>query len=503
MKSKNIILFLGVLMCSKVFALAWVNPDSTRFNLNADKDRFYKLNLVKTETLFVQNIIQELENIEGKQEDLTNEDLKNLAIGYAYLKKPEKSILYAKKFIKRVLDVSILTDKAFLEIKESNEYKEAVNKYLPKMNFFVLALFSCGLMGFFLSVVLNLRRKGDQISNLIIGVFLFSCSLFSISGAVLMSRNHYNSPTIFYVTAPFLFLFGPLLYFYFKRISERYRFKWVDLLHLAPFLLVLILTLPIYFLTEEQKLQMIFNKGGSSPVKMLTMNLARLTSLFVYAFLTYKIYKNNKKEKGRTYIIKWQRNIVYLNFTFGFSYFSFVFFRKMKLLSTDTVMYPQVLLMALLILYIGYVAYVNPRVFSKKYLFNEKSLLKYKKSGLTISFSEELKDRLLMLLNEDKIFKKNNINLEDLAQELGTTRHNISQVINEHFEMNFFHLINKYRIAEAKEILKSDYNRNLNIIDIAYDVGFNNKVTFNKAFKAETNMTPSDYVQYIQLGFSG
>ena len=49
--------------------------------------------------------------------------------------------------------------------------------------------------------------------------------------------------------------------------------------------------------------------------------------------------------------------------------------------------------------------------------------------------------------------------------------------------LNFFHLVNKYRIEEAKEILKNDYERNLNIIDVAYDVGFNNKVTFNKAFK--------------------
>ncbi len=90
-----------------------------------------------------------------------------------------------------------------------------------------------------------------------------------------------------------------------------------------------------------------------------------------------------------------------------------------------------------------------------------------------------------------------------MATKLDTTRHNISQVINEHFGVNFFNLINKYRISESMRILKEDHNRNLHIIDVAYDVGFNNKVTFNKAFKAETGTTPSTYIRSLNnLGFS-
>ena len=164
---------------------------------------------------------------------------------------------------------------------------------------------------------------------------------------------------------------------------------------------------------------------------------------------------------------------------------------------------PIIILTVLTILYMSYVVYVQPKVFSKKFIFNEvDENIKYQKSGLTNNFSEELKTNLVSLLHEEKVFKQNNISLDILAEKLDTTRHNISQVINEHFDMNFFHLINKYRIAEAKEILKNDRNRNLNIIDVAYDVGFNNKVTFNKAFKAETNMTPTEYLQRVQLELS-
>ena len=131
----------------------------------------------------------------------------------------------------------------------------------------------------------------------------------------------------------------------------------------------------------------------------------------------------------------------------------------------------------------------------------EKKLWRNIKSQDSTSFSIELKEQLLQLFTEEKIYKQSNISLGILAQRLGTTRHNVSQVINEHFELNFFHLVNKYRIAEAKEILKNDSEGTLNIIDVAYDVGFNNKVTFNKAFKAETNMTPSRYLQSLRLHF--
>ena len=87
------------------------------------------------------------------------------------------------------------------------------------------------------------------------------------------------------------------------------------------------------------------------------------------------------------------------------------------------------------------------------------------------------------MFDQDKIYKQSNLSLDLLSIKMQSTRHNISQVINEHFGVSFFHFVNKYRIEEALRILSSDTSTNLNIIDVAYDVGFNNKVTFNKAFK--------------------
>jgi YesN/AraC family two-component response regulator len=83
-----------------------------------------------------------------------------------------------------------------------------------------------------------------------------------------------------------------------------------------------------------------------------------------------------------------------------------------------------------------------------------------------------------------------------VAEKLDTTRHNTSQLINEHFNMSFREFVNSHRIQEAKELLEE--KTELNIIDVAYEVGYNNKVSFNKAFKKDTQLTPSEYLLLIK-----
>jgi AraC-like DNA-binding protein len=57
--------------------------------------------------------------------------------------------------------------------------------------------------------------------------------------------------------------------------------------------------------------------------------------------------------------------------------------------------------------------------------------------------------------------------------------------------------MNKYRIDEAVQLITKEKDNNLTIIDIAYKVGFNNKVTFNKSFKKELSVTPTQYIKAL------
>ncbi|MEC7770385.1 MAG: AraC family transcriptional regulator [Bacteroidota bacterium] len=121
---------------------------------------------------------------------------------------------------------------------------------------------------------------------------------------------------------------------------------------------------------------------------------------------------------------------------------------------------------------------------------------KYEKTGLSEAFSTELKTKLESLMENKKLYLNHDIRLDDIAELLNISRHHASQVINENFNVGFYDYINGYRIEEAKSILCSNFEKSSeSISDIAYRCGFNNRVSFYKAFKKITRITPKEYIQ--------
>jgi AraC-like DNA-binding protein len=307
-------------------------------------------------------------------------------------------------------------------------------------------------------------------------------------------------PLSFFITVSFSYFYGPLLYFYFKSITKNYTFKIIDLLHLLPTLAIIVYAIPVYALSTEEKLSFMINNSYELPsFSVIFIGLTKFFSLAIYTYAIHKIYKKNKREaSGRFFSLslKWQyvlKNIstayvvAYLLYGYAGLFMPYVTIARL----------PQILIMALSVLSIAFAAYIKPELFGStptglNSFFKDK---KYQKSGLTQNLSNELKEDLIQLFSEKKVYKENNISLEILSHRLNTTRHNTSQIINEHFNMNFFELINKFRIKEAAKIFEDDVQGSLNIIDVAYEVGYNNKVTFNKAFKKEMSVTPSEYIR--------
>lgn len=500
MKSKRVIYILFLLLCVNVSATNGIKSGS--FYKGIQIDSSYLNNQLEFNRGHARSVIEWHQKALVKGVEFSNKDLKNITLSYAYLNDALNASQYLEKYIKNSYDLTIINNSIFENIKESNEYKSVIKKYKPELNGWVLFFFSTGLIGIFIAVVLNLRKKGDTIANVLISLFVLLHSFFTIHLSLFLSNYSFNFPHSLYITASFSFLYGPLLYFYFKRIAGKYKFKLVDVLHLIPSIALFLYFLPIYLLPTADKLNMLFNRYETTHSIVIAVVTIKSISLITYGYLIYRIYRKclNITPKLQIEILKWKRNITILNTVYVVSYVIYGI-AVIKNIFTDILVYPQIFAMSIIVLYVGYTAYVQPRVFSKKYLFNE-LFLKYQKSGLTEGFSNDLKEQLLQLLTSEKVYKKNDINLDLLSQKLGTTRHNLSQVINEHFDVNFFNLINKYRIQEAQEIFKSDTNNNLNIIDVAYDVGFNNKVTFNKAFKEQMNLTPSEYLKNLKKTYA-
>lgn len=116
---------------------------------------------------------------------------------------------------------------------------------------------------------------------------------------------------------------------------------------------------------------------------------------------------------------------------------------------------------------------------------------KYKASSVTPHQQQELLSRLQQLMTNEKPFLKSDFCLPDLADQLKTSVHTLSQVINDGLKKSFFEMTAEYRIEEARRLLKD--KPNFKVEEIAGSVGYNSKSSFNTAFKKITGQTPSEW----------
>lgn len=83
-----------------------------------------------------------------------------------------------------------------------------------------------------------------------------------------------------------------------------------------------------------------------------------------------------------------------------------------------------------------------------------------------------------------------NITLKDVAEEVFLSQNYLSELFKKETGEGFYDFISRYRIRKAKEIL---ITTNLKIYEVAERVGYNDSITFGRAFKKLTGVTPNSY----------
>jgi AraC-like DNA-binding protein len=107
--------------------------------------------------------------------------------------------------------------------------------------------------------------------------------------------------------------------------------------------------------------------------------------------------------------------------------------------------------------------------------------------------SLEIFNKLVRYMKRVKPYIDEELSLHKLSEKLRIPRNYLSCAINKHGGSNFYRFIFHYRIQEAGRLLSRSAPGRINILDIAYQCGFRSKSTFNKAFKLQTGMTPTEF----------
>lgn len=153
------------------------------------------------------------------------------------------------------------------------------------------------------------------------------------------------------------------------------------------------------------------------------------------------------------------------------------------------------------------IVYFSSKIWKlKRRMTNERIILstvkeqgKAKKTVLPEVKVNSLLDNLLSYMENEKPYLSAKLNISDVSMKLDCTEIELSQLLNNHLNVNFSNFINTYRVNEIKHRLNQDNLSKYTLKALSEQCGFGSKTTFYRVFKNVTGMTPLEYCKRENL----
>ncbi len=354
------------------------------------------------------------------------------------------------------------------------------------------------------------KKKENIIANRLLAFTMIAFTIDLLMGVHYVGGYYKTFPEIIGITQPFPYLYGPSIYLYTLILGHKKEgFKKIYWLHYLPFIIINIYGIFFfYFKSPEFKLNVINNIDVSWQLKLIG-NLIPIHGI-IYVVLTYLEAKKFNKKLKLSYGNIDQINLRWLTFLIIATTVIWMIVILAYILDFiyGEQLQANIFIYIAISIFIYTIGYKSLRQHEVKLIIEEPvgesptedknaKLSSYKKSGLTENVAEEYLQKLLKLMNDEKPYLNNKINLSDLSNMLGISTHNLSEIINTKLNQNFYDFINNYRVEEVKKLIEKDTNMDFSILALGYDAGFSSKSAFYSAFKKFCNQTPAQYREEI------
>lgn len=356
------------------------------------------------------------------------------------------------------------------------------------------------IVGLTFGLLLLLTKRKNKAANTFMAIVVIIMSLWLTWVYIADTKiiDYYPRLTWVPITA-YLLIVGPALYFYVRKlITPDYKLKKSDYLHFSPLLLDFIFHglqvfdsyhsgVPIHRTRTFELLSPFFQLMAIISVAIyVTLSIKKIK---IFTSLLIENYSNSEKYK-----LTWLKRIVYffgimwvlwLPYTFV-DYFFFEYQLNFKYY------YPLYLIMGIVSIWMGMEAFLRP-----EYIIVHLKESKNKKV-IVIDDLEEKISWLQKQMGQNLFFLNSELTLNTLAENLQIHPNLLSRIINEGAKKNFSDFINEYRVQTVIEKMKSPSYKNITLIGIAHESGFNSKTSFYRTFKKFTNKTPTDYLKSLK-----
>ncbi len=373
---------------------------------------------------------------------------------------------------------------------------------------------AAGSIGFALVMALTRGgQRGDQ--SLYFCLALIALLAHVLGQLVIVSGAYRYAPHLVGADLAIKMVLGPAVYFFARALmsTEKPRFGGVDWLVLLGPVLVLVATLPFASLSAEQKLALAdpatrnpdhFRIALYTCTASLVIFLA-FTGCYLAAALRLQMRHRRRMMEEFANIerksLDWLRTIL-LVFAGAWTFFAIKQVLWVTGTSVPALNIALAFTEALAIAAFAYLGVHQPELpleRKTKAKVETKTATKTKtKTGapaarrpiLTEQRMSRTAAKLVGALEADGLYADSELSLRKLSDITGVTKNHISETLSQHLGVNFFDFVNSHRAAEAKRLLTET---ELNTLEVALEVGFNSRSTFNAAFKKHVGAPPSQY----------
>jgi AraC-like DNA-binding protein len=374
---------------------------------------------------------------------------------------------------------------------------------LTSTQFNILLLALGAFQGAFLILLLYRKRRtlpGYSFLAAYLVVMLFQI-LMKLAGKIWLM----NTIRPFYAFSYYLpLLYGPLIWFFIKHWTSDPRFRKRNAVHFLPVLFAMVvvslnsLSFPVPF----------FLYPFMHPDFSMYLQLISILVYHVLAWTELRKHKANLYPPLSAITnlgISWLRQFILISLFICSSiailiclmYHHYPYWQSMRFGFVGLTVF---------IYWVSYCAWNQPEIFSvitggmghpeakSQYRFSIHSVVrKYSNSGLHKKDLQQIISKLENKLQEEKAFLDPELSIDTLASSISSTRHHLSQAMNECLGKSFYDCINSYRVEEARQLLSDPQKDIEKISSIGFDAGFNSVSTFNEVFKKFTGCSPSQY----------
>ena len=356
-------------------------------------------------------------------------------------------------------------------------------------------------------LVFLVAKSSNRRANIFLGLFFWSIAGNLLNDLLSECQINEGLGVSLFIVEPFLFNL-PLLFLYLLATINKEIRKWHFLLFLPGVLHNVLIHAGGLFLEE----------GVTTIFETIVYILEIVLLVYAYSLLQYhhkRIVHYYSDLENKT--LTWLKSIFALNLLIHFLSIStfIVDLSHMEILefSIDTF---AIGLSLFMVFWTAYNGFSQPEIFKQHLSLTEQNLgsieptrapslgehsLRPEKnepqfgggkpmiSELDIQRFNAIKE----LIQEQELFTRPKLTLRDLSEAADLKEKELSRLINECGKINFYQLINGYRIEKFKALSETSTADELSIWGLAMEVGFNSKSAFYSAFKEHEGMTPFQY----------